>query len=221
MDPHRMTLLPVAHTRQSAFAYACRGCGRCCYHKTIRVAPYEIARIADALGMRTTEVIKQYIDPEASALRQTKSHACVFLDGSGCGVHSGRPLSCRLYPLGWFSDRQEDEAFGELSPHPETEGIYSTDGTVADYLEAQETAPYERAAQRYAEVLWRLNSALELDGPDPGEAPSMTDVDAAVDVDCAIRGVPIPDDVEARVDLHIELLHRWLDAAGASPASSS
>jgi hypothetical protein len=43
----------------------------------------------------------------------------------------------------------------------------------------------------------------------------MTDVDAAVEADCTPRGVPIPDDVEARVDLHLELMHRWLDEAEA------
>lgn len=210
-----MSLLPVARTRESAFAYACRGCGRCCVHKKIRVDTYAIARLAEVLGVPTGEVLERYIDTETSTLKQTEAEACVFLDGSGCTVHSGRPLACRLYPLGWFSDRVNDEAFGELSPHPETEGIYSTDGTVAEYLAQQGTAPYERAARRYAEVLWRLNAALELDGPDPGEPPSTTDVDAAVEADCAARGVSVPDNLEDRIDLHLELLHRWLDAAGA------
>ncbi|GAB5533867.1 MAG: hypothetical protein Rubg2KO_01160 [Rubricoccaceae bacterium] len=221
MEPHRMTLLPVARTRESAFAYACHGCGRCCTHKKIRVDAYAVARLAETLGVPTGEVMDRYIDADTSTLKQTEDAACVFLDDSGCGVHSGRPLACRLYPLGWFSDRATgDESFGELSPHPETDGIYSTDGTVADYLEAQGTAPYERAARRYAEVLWRLNEALELDGPDPGEPPPIYDVDAAVETDCAARDVPVPEGVEARVDLHLELLHRWLDAAGA-PASSA
>ena len=215
-----MTLLPVARTRASAFAYACRGCGRCCHHKQIRVDTYAVARLAEALGVATGEVLDRYIDADTSTLKQTDNGACVFFDDSGCTVHSGRPLACRLYPLGWFSDRQNDEAFGELSPHPETDGIYSTDGTVADYLEAQGTAPYESAAQRYAEVLWRLNAALEMDGPDPGEPPPITDVDAAVEAECATHGAPVPDGLEARVDLHLALLHRWLDAAGAPPASS-
>lgn len=221
MASHDMTLLPVARTRESAFAYACRGCGRCCHHKRIRVDTYAVARLAEALNVSTGEVLDRYIDADTSTLKQTDEGACTFLDDSGCAVHSGRPLACRLYPLGWFSDRVAMESFGELSPHPETDGIYSTDGTVADYLEAQGTAPYERAAQRYAEVLWRLNAALEMDGPDPGEPPPIADVDAAVDADCKDRDVPVPDDLEARIDLHLELLHRWLDDAGTPPASST
>ena len=214
-----MTLLPVARTRESAFAYACHGCGRCCHGKTISVSPYEAARLADTLGLSTTELFERHVVPETGAIR-TEEGACTFLDGTGCTVHAGRPIACRLYPLGWFSNRQDQEAFAELAPHPQTEGVYSTDGTVADYLERQGTAPYERAMRRYAEVLWRLTEAADVDGPDPGEPPPMTDVDAAVEADCAARGVPVPDDVEDRVNLHLDLLHRWLDAAGA-PASSA
>lgn len=215
-----MTLLPVARTRESAFSYACHGCGRCCHGKSITVSPYEAARLGDALNLTTTEVFERYIVPETRSVRTVENRACVFLDETGCTVHSGRPISCRLYPLGWFSDRQDREAFAELTAHPQTEGVYGTDGTVADYLAAQETAPFERAARRYADVLWRLNAATDTEGPDPGEPPPMTDVDAAVEADCAARGVPVPDDVEDRVNLHLDLLHRWLDAAGA-PASSA
>jgi len=216
-----MTLLPVARTRESAFSYTCNGCGRCCHDKTITVSPYEAARLADALDLSTTEVFERYIASETRSIKTVENGACVFFDTiTGCTVHAGRPLSCRLYPLGWFSDRQEREVFAELTAHPQTEGVYGTDGTVADYLASQETAPFELASKRYAEVLWRLNAAADTDGPDPGDPPPLTDVDAAVTADCTARGVPVPDDVEARVDLHLNLLHRWLDAAGA-PASSA
>lgn len=213
-----MHLLPVARTRESTFSYTCHGCGRCCHGKQIRVGPYEAARLAEVLGTTTTDVFAQYVVPETSALRQTEEGACVFLNGNGCGVHTGRPTACRLYPLSWFGAHNGREAFAELSAHPQTEGVYGTDETVDDYLRTQETAPYERAAWRYAEAMKRLALAAEADGPDPGDPPPLTDVDAAVTADCTARGVPVPDDVEARVDLHLEILHRWLDAAGAPPA---
>ena len=213
-----MTLLPVVRSREGAFAYTCHGCGRCCHHKAISVGPYEAARLAGTLGLSTTETLARYVDPQTAALKTAESGACVFLDGGRCTVHEGRPLACRLYPLGWFGAGSGREAFSELAPHPQTEGVYGEDGTVAAYLDAQGTAPYERAAWRYAEVLLRLHAAMEGDGPDPGEPPPLTDVDAAVEADCAARGEPAPSGVEARVNLHLALLHRWLDAAGAPEA---
>jgi len=205
-----MRLLPVVHDRETAFAYACHGCGRCCHHKAIHVGPYAVARLAEVLGTATTDVLDRYVDPETSTLRQTAGGACVFYDG-GCSVHPGRPLSCRLYPLGWSAQADGSEVFLQLSGHPDSPGVTGTDGTVAGYLASQETAPYERASWRYAAVLQRLRAGVEADGPDPGDPPSVTDVDAAL----AEAGEPVPDDVEARVERHLALLHDWLDAAGA------
>ena len=214
MASHDMHRLPVVRDRGASFSYACHGCGHCCHHKAIRVDPYAVARLADALGVSTTAVLRDYVDAATSTLRQSDGGACVFFDG-GCSVHSGRPLPCRLYPLGWGGEPNGDESFYELSAHPQSAGVYGTDGTVADYLASQGTAPYERASWRYAEVLRRLHLAADADGPDPGAPPSITDVDEAVRHHCEQRGEPIPDDVEARVDLHLALLHAWLDAAGA------
>lgn len=205
-----MHLLPVVRDRDEAFSYACHGCGRCCVHKAIRVDTYAVARLADALGTTTGDVLDRYVDAGTSTLRQRDGGACVFYDG-GCSVHPGRPLACRLYPLGWSARTDGTESFLQLSGHPGSPGVYGTDGTVADYLASQETAPYERASWRYAAVLRRLRAALEADGPDPGDPPPIADVDAAL----AEAGGPVPDDVEARVECHLALLHAWLDAAGA------
>lgn len=208
-----MHLLPVVRDREAAFSYVCQGCGRCCYHKAIRVDPYAVARLADALDTTTGDVLDRYVDPATSTLRQRDGGACVFYD-DGCTVHPGRPLACRLYPLGWSGQTDGTETFHELSPHPQTEGVYGTDGTVAGYLTSQETALYEHASWRYTAVLDRLRRAAEVDGPDPGEPPSLMDIDAAL----AQTGAAPSGRVEARVGWHLDLLHRWLDTAGAPPA---
>lgn len=207
-----MHLLPVVRDRVAVFSYTCQGCGRCHHHKAIRVDPYVVARLADALGTTTTAVLERYVEPETSTLRQRDDGACIYFD-DGCAVHSGRPLACRLYPLGWSGQADGAETFYELSAHPETEGVYGTDGVVAGYLASQDTAPYERASWRYAAALQRLAAAAEVDGPDPGEPPPVSDIDAAL----AQTDDGPPDDVEARVDRHLSLLHGWLDAAGPPP----
>ena len=204
--------LPVLRRREDPFAYACHGCGRCCHHKAIRVNPYEVARLADALGTTTTDVLDRHVMPDGATLRQQRSGACVFLKDGRCTVHAGRPLVCRLYPLGWVTGRGGAEAFVERAPHPETEGVYGGDGAVADYLASQGTAPYEHAAARYAAVHDRLAAAAERDGPDPAPPPPLTDVDRAL----AEAGEPAPDDVEDRVAVHLDLLRQWLGGVEAS-----
>lgn len=211
-------MLPVLRTRESAFAYACNGCGRCCHHKAIRVGPYEIARLGEALETTTGEVLANHLSDDGATLRTGPDGACTFLDGTRCSVHGGRPLTCRLYPLGWAAGPDGGDAFVELEPHPETDGVYGGDGTVADYLDAQGIAPYQRAARRYAAVLDRIRAALDSDGPDPGPPPPLTDVDRAVAAECEARGIAVPGTVDERIELHLAILHRWLDGA-AEPLS--
>ena len=218
MAPDRPT---TPHAPSDAFAYACHGCTRCCHNKTVRISPYGVARLAEALGQSTTDVLATEIDPETWTLPRAETGACRYLHEGRCTVHSGRPLACRLYPLRWFETEAGDEVFIERRPDPESLGVYGIGGTVAGYLDEQGTRPYQRAIRRYKDVHRRLAAAAEVDGPDPGELPPLTDVDAAVTADCAARGILVPDDVDARVELHLALLHRWLDAAGALPAGDS
>lgn len=168
------------------------------------------------LGTSTTEVIDRYLSEDGATLRTVEDGACVFLDGSRCSVHAGRPLVCRLYPLGRATGSRGGEFFVEIEPHPETEGVYGEDGTVGEYLETQETAPYERATSRYSALLYRIQSLAETEGPDPGPPPPLTDVDRAVTEECESRGMEIPETLEERVDLHLEILERWVDGAESS-----
>ncbi|WP_412061851.1 YkgJ family cysteine cluster protein [Rubrivirga sp. IMCC45206] len=202
------TLRSVARGRSDAFAYTCHGCARCCHHKGIRVGPYEAARLAAVLGTTTTAVLARDVDPASGTLRQRDDGACVYLAEGRCTVHAGRPLACRLYPLGWVGTVEDAEVFVELAPLPESAGQYGGVGTVAAYLDHQGTAPYERRAADYAAVARRVAAALAIDGPDPGPPPPFDDIDAAL-------GDTVLGDVEARTDRHLALLHRWLDAAGA------
>lgn len=218
-------LLPVFRTRDSPFAYTCRGCGRCCHQKTIRVGPYEVARLAAALGVTTGEVIRHYLAEDGATLKSTRDGACVFLEGRHCSVHGGRPLVCRTYPLGRVLSREDgDEVIVELRPHPESEGVYgrhdaggAEDATdeelapsVADYFQDQGVERYERTGRRYRDVLERLAMLLESGAAVPGGCPPLMDVDEAVRADCEARGVDVPACVEARVELHLVLLDRWL-----------
>lgn len=151
------------YSRDTPFSYKCNRCSRCCHDKYIQMNPYEIARLASNLGIRPYEFISKYLRDDGPYLKAKPDGACVFLGSTGCTVHGDRPLVCRLYPLGRTIEGDGSERFGELEPHPDTEGVYGEDGTIADYLKQQDTADYMLAVEAYHAL---VNKFLFLIEPD-------------------------------------------------------
>src|SRR5215471_5215333 len=147
--------LPVVRDRASPFSYQCGCCTRCCFGKVIPLGPYEIARLAHNRKMSTGDFLATYTTPNGTALVSRQDGGCVLLGEQGCGVHSDRPLVCRLYPLGRIVGSNGVEYFVEVEPHPETAGVYGIEGTVSDYVTAQGIDAYTRAADLYHGVLVR------------------------------------------------------------------
>src|SRR6476469_3884424 len=146
-----------ALTRVSEFSYECRGCRRCCYDKAIPVNPYEIARLAEVIGTTTTDVLARFTTTGGAILSIQADGACIFLGERGCTVHDGRPLACRLYPLGRRVTPNGEERFAEVVPHPESAGVYGVaKGTVEDWLRDQGASPYLVASQCYVAILRRM-----------------------------------------------------------------
>lgn len=159
--------------------------------------------------------------------------SCVFLGEGGCSVHPDRPLVCRIYPLARWVSPDGEESFGPLKPHPQTEGVYGTGGTVGAYLEAQGLAPYFAMGDRYGELYDRLLEALEAHDAaeaerraerraeiDEGDAGSLAspflDIHATVGRYCAERGIAVPTDIDALVELHIQAVDAWIAALPAA-----
>lgn len=212
--------------RASEFSYACNGCGRCCHDKRITLTPYELERLARALGTTTRDVLENGTAEGGTALRfDAETHACVYLDGTRCSVHSGRPLACRIYPIGRVMSRGGEESFLELVPHPETAGVYGTAGTIGAWLEAQGAAPYIAAAAKYEAIFRRMVTMLEKAEleeamtSDEVVVSDWLDVDAVVSRACAARGVPEPTDAEERIAIHLAELGAWVDGLGSGRIS--
>jgi hypothetical protein len=204
----------------------CHACSRCCYGKGIQVAPYEVLRLARNVGLSTTELLARHTEAGGIRLSVREDGACTFLTPQGCGVHADRPLVCRLYPLGRQVEADGRETFGDMPPHPQTEGVYGTDATVDDYLRAQGVAPYLEAGDRYGALYRRMEAALArrseaAGGLEPIEVradeplSSWLDVDATVAAYCAARGLPIPTGLDDTVTLHIRAVEAWLESLGA------
>jgi uncharacterized protein len=157
----------------------------------------------------------------------------VFLGPRGGTVHPDRPLACRLYPLARWISPEGDASFGHLDPHPQTAGLYGTQGKVDDFLTAQGQPPYFAMADRYGDLYDRMVTVMERFDPEEGVerraerraeideldagtlATTSFDIDATVGVYCRERARPVPTDVEALVDLHLTTVGAWLDTLEA------
>ncbi len=139
---------------QSRFSYVCNGCGLCCRDKVITLSPYDVIRLARAAGISTGAAVAHYTLRRGSVLRFLPDGRCAALEGPRCTIHQGRPLACRLYPLGLERAPGADgltgvESFVRLEPSSGSLGIYGAAGTVADFIDGQEVAPYLDAIARY------------------------------------------------------------------------
>jgi len=219
----------VRYERDSAFSYACHACSRCCFHKIIHLNPYEVARLAQNRGNSTTEFLSRYTAANGTALKQQDDGACVFLTSQGCGVHSDRPLVCRLYPLGRQVTATGEEWFSETVPHQESAGEYGTDGTVDAFLSKQGAHPFIEAVDRYVELVGQMSHVLlkktvhdptlqqdvqnmveRLAQGQDQEISFMLDMDQIVGRFCADREISIPSDVTEKMNLHVQIIKEWL-----------
>ena len=131
-------------------------------------------RLARAANLSAREAIDRFTIRRGSILKFTDDGACVALEGSRCGFHRGRPLACRLYPLGL--ERMEEskgENFVMLEPAVGSLGDYGIDGDVNRFLEAQGVAVYLAANARYASLLAvlreRIAATVDFDRVEPRE----------------------------------------------------
>jgi Fe-S-cluster containining protein len=138
--------------RRTSFSYQCNQCGRCCHDKVITLSPYDIIRIARASALRTGDVVQRYTIRRGSILRFLPEGMCAALDGVRCTLHQGRPLACRVYPLG-IERAPDGEHLIALEPAEGSRGIYGTDSTTGDFLDANGTAEYLAAVERYRQLM--------------------------------------------------------------------
>lgn len=138
--------------RQSPFSYQCNQCGRCCHDKVVTLSPYDVIRIARMMGISTSEAVRRYTIRRGSILRFLPEGACSALDGTRCGLHRGRPLACRFYPLG-IERSGDSEQLITLDPADGSLGVYAQDSTAGNFIDANGTSPYFAALEKYCSLI--------------------------------------------------------------------
>jgi len=142
----------------------CSRTGSCCFGNQVLLNPWELTLIANAKKIAVREFSKLYCDFGGIRLRfdgeiiSNKKRACrQYIENFGCSVYQGRPLACRLFPLGRYIQNNEAHYMFEgtkfpcLFECPEVINLQSM--TVANYLAGQETELFEKAVDVYLDMV--------------------------------------------------------------------
>jgi len=148
---------------QDTLPLTCSRTGTCCHGKQVFLNPWELLCFAKEKKVTAREFRDRYCEFGGVRLKfdgnkgWKDQNACSqYVDGFGCSVHLGRPLACRLYPLG----RQiqsgtvhymfQGEAFPCLEGCPEVEQLPHL--SVEEYLGGQQTEKFEKAQDEYLNI---------------------------------------------------------------------
>jgi Fe-S-cluster containining protein len=158
--------------RQSAFSYQCNQCGRCCHNQVITLSPYDVLRIARAAAVSSLDAVRRLTIRRGSTLRFLPTGGCAALDGVRCGLHRGRPLACRLYPLG-IERTGTAERLIALEPAHGSLGIYGSYSTADAFIESNGTADYFAAIEKYRALMLvfraRIAALVDFERVEPRE----------------------------------------------------
>jgi Fe-S-cluster containining protein len=189
-----------------------------------------LLRLARAVGLSTREAVDRFTIRRGSILKFTDDGACVALEGTRCGIHRGRPLACRLYPLGLERiEDSGDEKFVMLEPAAGSLGAYGFDGDVDHFLADQGVGEYLAANARYASLLAlfreRIAATVDFDRVEPREFWRRAVREALADSNCdanplidamfdasEIVGVDNAEIIEAHVERLAQMIRRESNA---------
>lgn len=159
---------------ESVLPLTCSRTGTCCHGKLIYINPWELYALAQEKKVSSQEFRMLYTDDGGISLKfngkkgwKNKDACSQYVAGFGCSVHEGRPLACRLYPLGRQIQSNEVTYVYKGEKFPCLEGCAEVldlpQVNVEDYLKGQATEGYEEAQDFYVELMQNLaDMAFEL-----------------------------------------------------------
>jgi len=140
----------------------------CCHDVNIFLSPYDVLRLKNRLGMKSSDFLDTYaILPVQKDMKtpvvvlkmnDDDEKSCPFLKDEGCGVYSDRPWPCRMYPLGMAAQKDtpdgwRGERFYFLMKEEGCQGYgEAKEWTVDRWLEDQGIDEYDRWGEAYKEL---------------------------------------------------------------------
>jgi Fe-S-cluster containining protein len=159
---------------QSILPLTCSRSGTCCFGKAVMLNPWELLSFSKEKKITSRKFRDLYCEFGGIRLRfngkpdKKGQQACSqYVDNVGCSVHLGRPLACRLYPLG--RQIQFNKAHyiyqGDKFPclYDCSEVLELPKLSVGEYLKGQEADQFEKAQDEYLIVMQNIaDIAFEL-----------------------------------------------------------
>ena len=146
----------------------------CCSDLDMILTPYDIVRIKNRLELTCDQFLALYTKPKILArtrlpvvtmkMLDDEDKSCPFVTPEGCSIYEDRPLSCRYYPLGMASFReQEIEPAGEdfyfMVRESHCQGFnQDKEWTVRDWRKDQGVEPYDEINKSWMEFMLRKKS---------------------------------------------------------------
>ncbi|MEE9407969.1 MAG: YkgJ family cysteine cluster protein [Polaribacter sp.] len=159
---------------KSILPLTCSRSGTCCFGKAVMLNPWELFRFSKEKKVIAREFRDLYTDFGGIRLTfngkidEKRQQACSqYIDNVGCSVHLGRPLACRLYPLGrqiQFDKAHyiyEGNSFPCLTDCAEVLELPKL--SVGEYIKGQGADPFEKAQDEYLIIMQNIaDIAFEL-----------------------------------------------------------
>lgn len=158
----------------SILPLTCSRSGTCCFGKAVMLNPWELLNFSKEKQVTPRAFRDLYTEFGGTRLlfngnpdKKGQKACSQYIDNAGCSVHKGRPLACRLYPLGrqiQFDKAHyiyEGATFPCLTDCAEVLDLPKL--SVGEYLKGQEADPFEKAQDAYLIVMQNIaDIAFEL-----------------------------------------------------------
>ncbi|CAM1364931.1 conserved protein of unknown function [Tenacibaculum soleae] len=154
-------------TSKSILPLTCSRSGTCCFGKDVMLNPWELFRFSNEKKVTVKEFRDLYTEYGGIQLlfdgkqdKKGQKSCSQYIENSGCSVHLGRPLACRLYPLGrqvQFNKAHyiyEGKQFPCLNDCAEVLELPKL--SVEDYLKGQKANKFEKALDEYLIVMQNI-----------------------------------------------------------------
>ncbi|MCH3881693.1 YkgJ family cysteine cluster protein [Tenacibaculum aquimarinum] len=152
---------------ESILPLTCSRSGTCCFGKDVMLNPWELLNFSKEKKITPRAFRDLYTEFGGIQLlfdgktdKKGQKSCSQYLENAGCSVHLGRPLACRLYPLGrqiQFNKAHyiyEGDTFPCLTDCAEVLDLPKM--SVGEYLEGQETDLFEKALNEYLIVMQNI-----------------------------------------------------------------
>ncbi|MDX1349182.1 MAG: YkgJ family cysteine cluster protein [Putridiphycobacter sp.] len=153
----------------------CSRKGTCCFGNRVMLNPWELKQLASANNISLGEFRDRHTKFGGIQLKfngkigwADKPACSQYIEDFGCSVHEGRPLACRLFPLGRQLQSGKANYIYQGNQFPCIEGgcsevIDLPKLTVKEYLNGQATDQFEQAQDAYLEMMQNIaDIAFEL-----------------------------------------------------------